>query len=77
MPPKLPRLIKALYASSKTKVGSGGSDLMPFQIRSAHTFFNYWISGQVTVLPTNNYREKQLIVTPPQLGCALTHRKPR
>ncbi len=34
MPPKLLRLIKANYASTKMKVRASGSDLMSFEIRS-------------------------------------------
>ncbi len=34
MPPKLSRLIKAYYASTKVKVRASGSDSMPFEIRS-------------------------------------------
>ncbi len=57
MPPKLLRLIKAYYASTKMKVGASGSDSMPFEIHSGvrqgcalfPTIFNYiidWILGQ-------------------------------
>ncbi len=34
MPPKLLRLIKAFYSSTKIKVRASGSDSMPFEIRS-------------------------------------------
>ncbi len=34
MPPKLLRLIKAHYSSTKMKVRAGGSDSMPFETRS-------------------------------------------
>ncbi len=57
MPPKLWRLIKAYYASTKMKVSASEYDSMPFKIRSgvrkgfslSHTFFNYiidWILVQ-------------------------------
>ncbi len=57
MPPKLLRLIKAYYLSTKMKVRASGSDSMPFEIRSgvrkgcalSPTLFNYikdWILGQ-------------------------------
>ncbi len=35
MPPKLLRLIKAFYSSTKMKVRASGSDTMPFEIRSS------------------------------------------
>ncbi len=35
MPPKLLRLIKAFYSSTKMKVRAGGSDTMSFKIRSS------------------------------------------
>ncbi len=49
MPPKLLRLIKAYYSSTKMKVRATGSDSMPFEIRSGvrqgcaltPTLFNY------------------------------------
>ncbi len=34
MPPKLLKLIRAYYASTKMKVRAGGSNSMPFEIRS-------------------------------------------
>ncbi len=34
IPPKLLRLIKAYYSSTKMKVRASGSDSMPFEIRS-------------------------------------------
>ncbi len=34
MPPKLLRLIKAYYSSTKMKVRATGTDSMPFEIRS-------------------------------------------
>ncbi len=57
MPPKLLRLIKAYYASTKKKVRAGGDDSVPFEICSSvrqgcafsPTLFNYiidWILGQ-------------------------------
>ncbi len=57
MPPKLSRLIKAYYASTKMKVKACGSDSLPFEIRFdvrqgcalSPTLFNYiinWILGQ-------------------------------
>ncbi len=57
IPPKLLRLIKAHYSSTKIKVRATGSDSMSFEIRSgvrqgcalSHTHFNYtidWILGQ-------------------------------
>ncbi len=49
MPPKLLRLIKAYYSSTKMKIRASGSDSMPFKIRSgvrkgcafSPTLFNY------------------------------------
>ncbi len=35
MPPKLLRLIKAYYSSTKMKVRASGSDSIPFEIRSS------------------------------------------
>ncbi len=57
MPPKLLRLIKAYYSSTKMKITASGSDSMPFEIRSgvrqgcvvSPTLFNYiidWILCQ-------------------------------
>ncbi len=57
MPPKLLRLIKAYYSSTKMKVRASGSDSMPFEIHSgvqqgcalSPTLFNYiidWILRQ-------------------------------
>ncbi len=57
MLPKLLRLIKAYYSSTKIKVRASGSDSMPFEIRSgvrqgcalSPTLFNYildWILGK-------------------------------
>ncbi len=57
VPPKLLRLIKAYYSSTKMKVRASGSDSMPFEIRSgvrqgcalSPTLFNYiidWILRQ-------------------------------
>ncbi len=57
IPPKLLRLIKAYYSSTKMKVRASGSDSVPFEIRSgvrqgcavSPTLFNYiidWILGQ-------------------------------
>ncbi len=51
MPPKLLRLIKAYYSLAKMKVTAGGSDSMPFEIRSgigqgcafSPSLFNYII----------------------------------
>ncbi len=51
MPPKLLRLIKTCYASTKIKASASGSDSMSFEIRSgvrqgcalSPTFFNYRI----------------------------------
>ncbi len=57
MPPKLLRLIKAYYSSTKMMVRASGSDSLPFEFRSgvrqgcalSPTLFNYiidWILGQ-------------------------------
>ncbi len=51
IPPKLLRLIKAYYSSTKMKVRASGSDSMPYEIRSgvrhgctlSPTLFNYII----------------------------------
>ncbi len=57
IPPKLLRLIKAYYSSTKMKARASGSDSMPFEVRSgvrqgcalSPTLFTYiidWILGQ-------------------------------